>query len=57
MRKGRKRLSVDLPTEVHEALKSQSEKHNLTITRYLLRIIIGQLKRENDYEYHQRNSS
>ena len=48
-RKGRKRLSMDIPEGIHRELVKACEKRNCTITRYVLRGIIALLKQETKY--------
>lgn len=43
-RKGRKRLTVDIPVSIHEELKGIAAKHNLTMTRLIIRLIMELIK-------------
>jgi len=47
---GRKRLAVDLPIEIHMELMKMAEKYNITLTKYLLRLIVEKLIQEKKYE-------
>jgi len=49
MRKGRKRLSMDIPIGIHRYIKERAKQHNCTITKYILRLLIAQLSRDKDY--------
>ena len=49
-RYNRKRLTVDIPISVHTELKRMAEKYNITLTRYILRIIIERLSVEKDFD-------
>lgn len=49
-RKGRKRLSVDIPARLHKKLKKMALKRNCTITRYILAAVILKLGEEEKYE-------
>lgn len=43
-RMGRKRLSIDIPEKIHTEIKKLAAIHNCTMTRWILRAIINQLK-------------
>jgi hypothetical protein len=43
-RKGRKRLAVDIPISIHEDLRNIAAKHNLTMTRLIIRLIMELIK-------------
>lgn len=45
-RDGRKRLSIDLPTFLHDAIRKEAMRYNCTITRYIMRAVIEKIKRE-----------
>lgn len=47
-RLGRKRLSVDLPIELHKEIARLVIDRNCTITKWIIRAIIEKLKREDD---------
>lgn len=49
-RPGRQRLTADLPIPIYKQLKYLAAKYNLTLTKYLLRIIVMQIKKEQEYE-------
>ena len=49
-RKGRQRLTIDIPISVYEQLKYIKQKYNITFTRYLLRIILEKLAWEKQFE-------
>jgi len=38
-RKGRKRLSIDIPIELHAFLSRTCKKRNITLTRYVIRVL------------------
>jgi predicted HicB family RNase H-like nuclease len=42
-RAGRKRLSVDIPEELHKKLVFMAKRRNCTITKYVIRAIIYKL--------------
>jgi hypothetical protein len=46
LRPGRKRISVDIPTSLHELLWEASERNNCTITVYVIRSLRDRLKKE-----------
>jgi len=48
-RKGRKRLSIDIPTSIYEKMKELTEKRNCTVTRWVLRAISSKIKLDNKY--------
>ena len=39
MRQGKKRLAVDIPIEVHKQLAELAQRHNITITKLILKLI------------------
>lgn len=43
-RPGRKRLSVDVPDDLFEAIQFLSKLRNITITRWVLRALYARLK-------------
>lgn len=45
-RPGRHRLAVDIPAELHRALKNLALKHNMTITKFVIRALIERIKLE-----------
>jgi hypothetical protein len=45
-RPGRKRLSVDLPQELHDCIKESAKKRNISITMWILRAAYARLKSE-----------
>ena len=45
-----KRLTVDIPTELHQELRLMAIKHNCTMTQYVTRTLIRQLIEERKYE-------
>jgi uncharacterized protein (DUF1778 family) len=45
-RQGRKRLSMDVPNNLHDELKKAAKIRNITITRYVLRILLVEILRE-----------
>jgi len=50
MRKGRKRLSVDLPDAIYNQLKLLSERRNITLTRFIIRLIMVAMDNERKLE-------
>lgn len=44
----RKRLSVDIPTEIFEQTKLMAQRRNLTLTRYILKLIFNAMKKEKE---------
>lgn len=45
-RLGRKRLSVDLPIDIHTEIKIAAIRHNCTVTAYTLRALLQKLSAE-----------
>jgi hypothetical protein len=45
-RPGRKRLAVDIPLALHEALKKYASMRNITISHYVIRTLFRQIKKE-----------
>lgn len=50
MRPNRHRLSVDIPEVIWKEMDRIAKKYNITITKYMLRIIIENLQKEQQYE-------
>jgi hypothetical protein len=50
MRPGRKRINIDLPLPIYYELIRLKTKHNLTITRYVLRALLMLYQHEALYE-------
>lgn len=49
-RLGRKRLAVDVPINLHNALKVVAISRNITITRYVIRALLRYSMNETKYE-------
>lgn len=49
MREGRKRLSVDLPLELHKKVEQLASTRNITITKYVIRAILKKVREEEQY--------
>ncbi len=49
-REGRKRLSMDIPTEIQEKIEQRCKKRNITITKFILQAILEKLRNEQYYE-------
>lgn len=45
-RKDRKRLSMDIPENIHRELKLVAIDQNCTVTKYVLRAIVARLRLE-----------
>ena len=45
----RKRLSVDIPTGIHDKIKALAKKRNCTITKWVLCAISAKIIEENKY--------
>lgn len=45
-RAGRHRLSLDIPDYIHEALKKYTDETGITITKFLIRLIVKNLEIE-----------
>ena len=45
-RPGRKRLVVDLPLAIYNYLKAVSKKRNISMTKYLSRLLVREIKKE-----------
>jgi hypothetical protein len=52
IRHGRKRLSMDLPLDIHNQLKMMSIKHQCSITALVLRALVKKLDVEAKREGH-----
>jgi len=50
MRPNKHRLAMDIPEPVWKELKRMSEKYNINITQYMLRMIIENLQKEQQYD-------
>ncbi len=48
-RVNRKRLTIDIPLDIHKELKMFSIQHNITLTKYVSRILISALKQEREW--------
>jgi hypothetical protein len=48
-RSNRKRLSIDLPIELHKEIARSCISRNCTITKWVIRALIKELKSENGY--------
>jgi len=46
----RKRLSVDIPKEVHKQLWKLARRRNITLTRYVTRALLRYMLDEQKYE-------
>ncbi len=46
----RKRLSIDIPTAIHDRVKVLSTVHNCTVTKIVLRALIEMINREEQYK-------
>jgi len=49
-RKGRKRLTIDLPTVLFNQVKLMAQRRNITMTRYVIKLIFEAMQRERDLE-------
>lgn len=49
-RKGRKRLQVDIPEDLHASLNVVAKKRNITVTRYVVRALMRFLLEESKYD-------
>jgi len=49
-REHRKRLSIDIPTQVHDYVKRESIDHNCTVTSFVIRALIEKQKRDEQYK-------
>jgi len=47
-RKELRRVSIDVPVEIHGQIVMEAWKRNCTIKKWVLRLIIHELKREQD---------
>jgi hypothetical protein len=48
-RGGRVRISMDIPKVIHEQLWEMAKKHNTTLTKYMIRMMLKELQLEKDY--------
>ena len=46
----RKRLSIDIPTIFMDGIKKNAEKRNVTVTKYMIRLIAAALQLEKTYD-------
>lgn len=49
-RKELRRVSIDVPKEIHKQIVLAAWKRNCTIKKWILRLIVHELKREEDSE-------
>lgn len=49
-RPNRKRLSMDMPIDMHNELKKIAHKHNMPLTMYMLKTLSALIKKEKQYE-------
>lgn len=49
-RPGRKRLSVDVPVRLHDALSTVAKSRHITMTRYVIRALLRYSLNETKYE-------
>lgn len=47
---GRRRLHIDLPKELHQQLKLNAVKRNVTLTKIVCRLIVEYINKEKQYE-------
>lgn len=50
MRPNRERVSFDLPGSIKQELVRMAHKYRITMTRYLLRIILERLRKELEWD-------
>lgn len=50
IRKGKRKLWVDIPEDLYEQVKLNAKKRNLNFTKYINRILMRYLIEENKYE-------
>lgn len=46
---GRERISVDVPSSLYAGVKDELQKRNITMTRYIIRLILSDLKNSKRY--------
>lgn len=51
-RPGRKRLSIDIPIKLHDALSQVAQHRKITLTRYVIRALLRYSLHETKYEDH-----
>jgi len=44
-----KRLLIDMPSELHAKIKSIAALHNITLRKLILRLIIIEIKKQEEY--------
>ena len=49
-RKGRVRISLDIPEELHETLKEMCDKRYMTKTMYIIRALVEKFINEEKYK-------
>ncbi len=49
-RKGKKRLTVDIPEGMYEKFKVISKRRNISLSTYILQYIYQLIKKEEEYE-------
>ena len=47
-RLGRKRLAIDIPDGVHRYIQECASRRNITLTKYILKMIVRQMAKETD---------
>ena len=45
-RKGKQRITIDLPDPIYRQLKLAVRKHNVTMTRFITRLLVYAIKRD-----------
>lgn len=50
IRKGRKRLNIDIPDMVYDHIKAIVQKRNITLTKYVVRALVRYSLDEARYE-------
>ncbi len=52
-RKELRRVSIDVPKEIHKQIVMEVWKRNCTIKKWILRLIVHELKRQQDNKKHK----
>jgi len=49
-KKNIKRFSIEVPEELHKEVRHRALDRNITVTKYVTRALIAQIKKEKSYE-------
>jgi hypothetical protein len=46
----KKRLSMLIPLDIHQTIRIQATMHNISVTAYVLRAVLQQIKKDRDVQ-------